>query len=99
VVQVKSGALRFSHVAAALAIIPGLLYGVGLLALGGEMGHGTATHAGVRLLGVVLVAAAGNCARRLSKDSLTWRAFLGYIGVVGVVLLLLWFLVAPGANW
>ncbi|MDP9331706.1 MAG: hypothetical protein M3Q30_00120 [Actinomycetota bacterium] len=79
----------------ALALLPGFAYGVGWFVLGGYAGHGTWTHLIVRGIGLVLAAAACNCAWRLAKDLPVWRAFVGYAVSLGAVLVVLWALLAP----
>ena len=73
--------VRAAHVAVALAIIPGLLYGVAWAVLGFSGVFGLGRDLAVRVLGLALAVVAGNCAWHLAKDEGVRRAFLTYIGV------------------
>jgi hypothetical protein len=81
--------VRVRNVALALAVIPGLLYGIAWLVLGfSEMG-GLARDLGVRGLGFFLAAAACNCAWHLAKDSRVGQSFLAYIASFVTVFVLI----------
>jgi hypothetical protein len=81
--------LRIGRVAVALAIIPGVLYGVAWLVLGFSGLLGLVRDLCVRALGLVLAASACNCAWHLAKDEGIRRAFLAYIGCFAAVLVLI----------
>jgi hypothetical protein len=95
VTHARAQSLRVRNVLVALALIPGFASGFGWLALGGYAGQGTLTHLFTRCLGLVLVVTASNCALHLAKDSSVWQTFVAYFLCFGVVLLLLWVMLAP----
>ena len=81
---------RVWNVAVALAVVPGFLYGISWLVLGGYAGDSQWTRVFIRLLGAVLAAAALNAAWHLARSTRLAQAFLCYVGCFVAVLALLW---------
>ena len=77
------------NVAAALALIPGVLYGIAWLVLGFSGLRGVARDLCVRGLGLLLVVAACHCAWRIAKGSRVGRAFLAYLACFAIVFVLI----------
>jgi hypothetical protein len=77
------------NVAAALALIPGALYGIAWLVLGFSGLRGVAQDLCVRGLGLLLIVAACNCAWRLVKGSRVGRAFVAYVACFAIVFVLI----------
>jgi hypothetical protein len=81
---------RVRNVAVALAVFPGFLWGIGWLVFGFSGLRGLVRDLCVRGLGVLLVAAACNCAWRLAKDSRVGQAFFAYVACFAIAFVVLW---------
>ena len=82
------------NVVLALAVVPGLLYGLAWLAYGQYAGSGFGTHLGLRVMGAVLATAACNLAWRLVRNTNVGAAFTAYVSCFVLTLGLAWLLLA-----
>lgn len=92
--RVTVAASRTRNALLGLAILPGVLYGIGWLAFGQYAGDGFWTHTALRLLGAVLLVAACNLAWRVIRGTQLWRSFGAYVGCFGLTIALTWLLLA-----